>query len=512
MHPEYSDCRVAIRVDASAQIGTGHFIRCLTLAEDLSRRGATVHFFSRHLPEYLRTMLTDRKLEFTQIGSTSDPIVFSDLAHANWLGTTQQLDATQTREALFGESWDWLIVDHYALDIIWEKLLRTSVKKIAVIDDIANRVHDCDVLIDQNLHDGSSDRYKGLVPEQCVLLVGPSYALLRDEFRILRKKSRLRSGHVRRLLVFFGGMDESNLTTRVLNALSILELTGVAVDVVIGAQHSHFEEIGRICSSHGYNCYIQTNRMAQLMYEADLAIGAGGVAVWERCCLGLPSFVIQTAKNQEEQITTAASKGLIYAPQVSDMSEAQISRHLLALLDNPGLLQALSLGSSIVVDGCGLWRVTNSFIKNEICIRKASIHDSQNIFQWRNMPFVRSVSRNQNLIAWEDHQKWMTSVISSKSKNLLIGELRGSPVGVVRFDLDDDLAEVSIYLAPEAQGQGLGECLLRCAEEWLAANDPPLHRLKATVLGGNDRASKLFLRTDYVVDQTLFIKELSTNE
>jgi UDP-2,4-diacetamido-2,4,6-trideoxy-beta-L-altropyranose hydrolase len=457
-------------------------------------------------------MLVERNLGFTQIGSTLDPVASSDLAHAEWLGTTQQLDAEQTRDALSGMSLDWLIVDHYALDAVWEKTLRPLVKQIAVIDDIADRAHDCDVLIDQNLHDGSSDRYKGLVPEQCVLLVGPSYALLRDEFRMLRNNARPRSGHVRNLLVFFGGMDERNFTGRVLYALSRLELPALAVEVVLGAQHPHLEEIRRLCSSHGFNCHVQTNRMAQLMSAADLAIGAGGAAVWERCCLGLPAFVIQTAINQEEQIIAAGRRGLIYAPQLNNMSEADISRHVLALLENPALLQALSLGSSIVVDGCGLSRVANSLMENEIGIRKASAHDSQNIFQWRNMSFVRSVSRNQNVITWEDHQKWLISVLSSKSKHLLIGELRRAPVGVVRFDLEDEVAEVSIYLTPEALGQGLGECLLKYAEEWLVANTLGVLRLKATVLGVNDRSRRLFLRAGYVVDQTLFTKELATNE
>jgi UDP-2,4-diacetamido-2,4,6-trideoxy-beta-L-altropyranose hydrolase len=422
------------------------------------------------------------------------------------------VDAEQTREALSGTSWDWLIVDHYALDVVWEKALRPLAKRIAVIDDIADRVHDCDVLIDQNLHEDSSDRYKGLVPEQCALLLGPSYALLRDEFRELRTSTKPRSGNVDRVLVFFGGMDENNFTGRVLYALSRLERPELAVEVVLGAQHPHLEEIRRLCSNHGFNCHVQTNRMAQLMSAADLSIGAGGVAVWERCCLGLPALVIQTAKNQEEQITASARRGLIYAPQLDNMSEAEISRHLLSLLENPALLQALSLASSTVVDGCGLWRVANFLMKNEIDVREASSHDSENIFQWRNMPFVRNVSRNQNLISWEDHQKWLTSVLSSKSKHLLIGELKGTPVGVVRFDVEDDGAEVSIYLTPEALGQGLGDSLLKCAEEWLLNKALGIRRLKALSLGANERSKKLFSRSGYTTEQTLFIKELAVNE
>ena len=171
---------IAFRVDASTQIGTGHFMRCLTLADALKQHGAKIRFASRHMPEYLRDMLVVKGHEFMLLDSSPSDAISDGLSHANWLGTSQHADAQDTVQALSGQTWDWLIVDHYALDARWESALRQTAKNIFVIDDIADRQHDCDVLLDQNLYADMDSRYTGKVPAHCQLLLGPRYALLRD--------------------------------------------------------------------------------------------------------------------------------------------------------------------------------------------------------------------------------------------------------------------------------------------------------------------------------------------
>jgi UDP-2,4-diacetamido-2,4,6-trideoxy-beta-L-altropyranose hydrolase len=484
-------------------------MRCLTLATELSRRGATIHFVSRQLPGYLEAMLVGQNIGFTRIGSHVDPVESDGLTHAEWLGTTQDVDAAQSRSVLGGSPWDWLIVDHYGLGVVWEQRLRPIAKKIAVIDDIADRFHDCDVLLDQNYYENSSERYRALVPDQCQLLLGPEFALLREEFRELRYEAKYRSGQVRRVFVFFGGVDKENYTLRVMEALASLDLSSVAVDIVVGKLHSHLDEIQRLCLSLGFTCHVQTNKMAQLMSSADLAIGAGGGALWERCCLRLPSFVIPTAQNQEKQVMDVACKGGIYAPQLNMVDTDQLSRQLSVLLENPALLRSLSQRASDFVDGRGLFRVASFLMGQLIGIRRATLKDSENIFKWRNMSHVRYVSRSRNLIPLAEHHEWLSSTISSEVRHLLIGYLSGTAVGVVRFDVKDAIAEVSIYLTPEMLGFGLGGYLLKRAEEWLVRNVHGICQFRAVVLGSNERSRKLFMHTGYLVDQTQFSKQVS---
>lgn len=502
-------CRIAFRVDASTQIGTGHFMRCLTLADTLCQRGATVHFIARYLPDYFELMLADRKMPCTRIGSAKDPAASGGLEHAVWLGTTQEVDAAQSRTALGDMPWDWLIVDHYALDATWERAVRTRVRKIVAIDDIADRIHDCDVLIDQNFHEDATARYRELVPEHCRLLLGPSFAMLRSEFREARKSMGARFGHAKRVLIFFGGMDQENYTGQVLEALHRLSLAGMVVDVVIGKQHPYLRLIQEVCLEDGWHCHVQTDRMGQLMSAADLAIGAGGVAVWERCCVGLPSFVIPTAQNQEEQVFNLASRGVVYAPALLNKSADEISGHVRALLGNSCLLRAFSNAGTDLVDGEGVLRIANRLLGSQIRMRRATQDDSHNIFTWRNTFEIRSVSRNQDLISWQDHQAWFAAVLSSEARYLLIGELSGHSLGVVRFDVLNVVAEVSIYLTPEMQGQGWGGDLLRSAEAWLVHNVRSVRYLKAVVLGENERSMRLFTRTGYSFEQAQFIKEIS---
>ena len=290
--------KIAFRVDASSQIGTGHFMRCLTLADALKQHGAQIRFVSRHMPDHLRDMLIAREYEFMLLNSSSREAILDDLFHAHWLGTSQQGDAQDTIQALSDQKWDWLIVDHYALDARWENDLRHTAKKILVIDDIADRQHDCDVLLDQNFYADMNSRYTGIVPRHCQLLLGPRYALLREEFRQLRKQVKPRTGPVKRIFIFFGGVDSDNYTGRAIESLVNISIHELYVDVVIGSQHPCREQIEATCARHGFICHVQTSRMAELMTAADLAILAGGTVTWERCCLGLPAVVVITAENQ----------------------------------------------------------------------------------------------------------------------------------------------------------------------------------------------------------------------
>lgn len=499
---------VAFRVDASSKIGTGHLMRCLTLADALKQRGANCRFVSRHLPDHLRSMLVAKGHEFTHLDSVQNDMALDELAHAHWLGVSQAQDAADSIQALSDKVLDWLIVDHYALDSRWESMLRQIAKRILVIDDIADRQHDCDVLLDQNLYSDMNSRYGGKVPSHCKLLLGPRYALLRDEFRQLREHVKPRTGQVKRVLVFFGGMDTDNYTARAIEALASIGSHDVDVDVVIGAQHPYRERIEVVCAEQRFVCHVQTSRMAELMALADVAIGAGGSATWERCCLGLPTLTLCVAGNQGKQIADAASEGLLYAPELEGELSTAIGRHVGALLENGYLRQAISRNGMRTVDGRGVLRVIGNLGCSDIEIRVARQDDSEKLFEWRNHPAIRAASRKSEVINQEDHQKWFASVLASPDRLLLIGQREGLPVGVVRFDIRGDEAEVSIYLVPDIPQSGQGRELLQSAEYWFSANRPEVNKISACVLGGNERSQYLFSGAGYEVEFTSYSKRL----
>ncbi|WIW70388.1 UDP-2,4-diacetamido-2,4,6-trideoxy-beta-L-altropyranose hydrolase [Anaerosinus gibii] len=211
----------------------------------------------------------------------------------------QEQDAKEVIEILKNLDIDLLVVDSYAIDETWERIVRTYTKKIMVIDDLANRKHDCDILLDQNYYADMKIRYSGLVSDDCKLLLGPTYALLREEFYREKKKQRQRDGQIKNILMFFGGSDLTNETMKTLRALVALNREDITVNVVVGGSNQYKEEVKEFCQRyHWMNYYCQIHNMAEMMNEADLAIGAAGTTTWERFFLGLPTIVIAVAENQ----------------------------------------------------------------------------------------------------------------------------------------------------------------------------------------------------------------------
>lgn len=499
---------IAFRTDVSQQIGTGHFMRCLTLADGLNQQGMHIRFVSRHLPEYLQNMLEEKEYEFVILDSRQNDVPIDELAHANWLGVSQEQDATDSVQALSDLMWDWIMVDHYALDHRWESTLRQSSKKILVIDDIADRQHDCDVLLDQNFYTDMEMRYTDKVPSFCQLLLGPKYALLREEFSLLHKHVKPRNGSVKRVLVFFGGVDADNYTGRTIEILSEIRDSDLHVDVVIGLQHPCCEQIKAKCIQYEFNFYVQTDKMATLMASADLAIGAGGSATWERCCLGLPALSICIAENQSKQISDAAKEALMYAPQFGKDLMDEMKNHIIAFVENPYLREYISSRAMQFVDGRGVLRIIRELGCSGIVMRRVNPNDLLNLFDWRNHPNIRSVSKNGDSISWENHQKWFANVINSNDKVLLIGENNGDPIGVVRFDKQTEVADVSIYLVPDVNHSGQGRNLLSSAEQWIKENHSDIKYIRAIVLGNNNKSQQMFINSNYTIETTHYIKQL----
>ncbi|MBI4995418.1 MAG: UDP-2,4-diacetamido-2,4,6-trideoxy-beta-L-altropyranose hydrolase [Rhodocyclales bacterium] len=500
--------RVVIRTDASPQIGTGHLARCQSLADMLQRRGADVTFICRHLTDGARERLAASGHEVRLIAGDG---ATDELPHSRWLGGAQDVDAAATRKIIAGRPVDWLVVDHYALDQRWECLLRDAVARIMVIDDLADRNHDCDLLVDQNLHEDMAERYDGRVPARARRMLGPRHALLRPEFAALR--GRRRDGSVRRVLVFFGGVDAGNQTGRVLRLMPSALPAGTAVDAVIGAAHPHRADIVALCQRLGYACHVQTPRMGELMAAADLAIGAGGTAIWERCCVGLPAVCWALAENQRSQVDAAARLGLLHAPARIGTDDAALAMQIAALCDSPGWLQAMAAAGGAQVDGAGVARVCRAMGCSGVELRRATAADSERLFGWRNREAVRRVSRNSAPIERAAHEHWLAATLARDDRCLLVGERDGQALGVVRFDIDGDAAEVSIYLAPGEHGAGAGGDLLAAAERWLLRNLPRrVCTLLAEVADDNAPSRQMFVSAGYRADATCYLKRIQPDE
>jgi len=352
--------RVAFRTDASSQIGTGHVMRCLTLADALREHGAECQFVCREHEANLMDHICSRGY---QIDALPKPDVNasseSGVAHASWLGVDWQTDANQTRQALGNEAFDWLIVDHYALDHRWESALRSSCKRMMAIDDLADRQHDCDLLLDQN-YGSSAERYRGFVPADSAQCHGPEYALLKPVYAERRAQLPARDGQVRRVLIYFGGgADATNLTHLAVQAFQAPELAHIELDIVVGAAYAHQSSLEELVAQRGNaTIHRQLPDLADLMAKSDLAIGAGGATTWERCCMGLPTIVISIAENQRPSCEALSADQLIdYLGHVNHVTSEFIRDRVLSLLTTPNLLRELSERGLKLVDGNGVLKV-----------------------------------------------------------------------------------------------------------------------------------------------------------
>lgn len=359
--------RTVLRVDASLNMGSGHVMRCLTLADALRAQGGECHFICREHQGNLLEFIRQRGYSVTalpagpehfQPGADSAPPV---LAHAAWLGCDWALDAEQSRPVLERIQPDWLVVDHYALDARWETALRPYCRKLMVMDDLADRQHLCNVLLDQNLGRKQQD-YTGLIPQDCELLLGPQYALLRPEFSALREYSlgRRVQPEFRHILISMGGVDQHNATGEVLALLDACPLpTDVHLTVVMGPHAPWLTDVQVKAGQMPWvtDVLVNTDNMAQLMADADLAIGAAGSTSWERSCLGLPCILLCLADNQKMVTQALASNGAAMVLDMQGMKDdgARLLSEMLikARASAPLMIES----AATITDGSGITRL-----------------------------------------------------------------------------------------------------------------------------------------------------------
>jgi UDP-2,4-diacetamido-2,4,6-trideoxy-beta-L-altropyranose hydrolase len=491
----------AIRVDGSPRLGFGHLMRCLALADALRAAGSEVVFLCGSEAGHRNEFPVSKGYRVATLPPGRS---------AEW---SSREDAARTIALLDGLApVDWMVVDHYGLSRDWEHAVRSHCGRLMVIDDLADRPHECDVLLDQNLSALRPGRYDGLVSGSCERLLGPEFALLRAEFRVARESARSRDGQVRRMLVSFGAGDQADQTLLAIRAIDRIAERRFAVEVVIGPDEQSARRVREACAGRpGIRVHCDVADMAAMIASADVAIGGGGVSMLERCCLGLPSLVVTLADNQESGARALAERGAIISlGRAERLDEASLEIAVAAVLRAPELLHHVSTQAWQLVDGRGAIRVARRLCGTPIGVRLATSDDRDRALEWRNAEATRAGSFEHGRISADQHRTWFSAALSSDSRVLLIGETGAGPVGVLRYDIEGSLASVSVYLAPDLHGRGLGPELLRAGDRWLRENLPKVSQVRAQILSSNAVSRAAFRSAGFGEYGEILVKQLRT--
>lgn len=492
--------KVLIRADATPRMGSGHIVRCLALAAALRDQGATVSFAVSELPPHLV-----RALEQAGHGLFFVPAALSPDCAMPFADQAQVADAQATLAAA-GQV-DWLLVDSYRLGLPFEDAIRQAGIRLAVIDDLG-REHRADLLLDQTLHRDAASRYAA---SDCTTrLLGPRFALLRPGFAAARQRVSARRGPVRRLFAMMGGTDPDDCLNLVLDAIVLAEADGIPADIVATSSHPALARLRARCAANpGWTLHTDSPDVAELMAVADLAIGAGGTASWERACLGVPSLAICIADNQRELLHEASAAGMLLALPAGSGSD-NVAAALRLLIADEGLRQHLSAQGLALVDGGGARRVASAMRAALVTVRPATVADADALLAWRNAPAVREASRMTHEISADEHRQWLDRTLAADDRWLLLGLCQGAEIGAVRFDsLQPTCAEVSIYMSPAAlPGDGAG--LLAAAERWLLQRRPDMCAIVAEYRADNLPSQALFTNSGYRARTVTSQKRLKT--
>lgn len=482
------------RCDASPAIGGGHVMRCLTLANHLAEKGCLIRFACT--AETVRTVsaLATSGFEIVELADPLDPAELTACVPA-------PVEAA--------------ILDHYGTDIAYERAMRSIARITMAIDDLADRPHECDFILNQNFGVAASD-YTGLIPAGSKVLAGAQFALLRPEFARARPEAlarRARQSRVESILISMGLTDVGGITAKVLEA-TVEADTGAMIEVVVGSRAPSLDRIKTIASRRSdISVHVDTADMPALMTAADLAIGAAGSTSWERCCLGLPTITMVLAENQRNVVRSLASAGVL--AQASSVEE--VRSQVTQLCTSPEARQAMAMAAEAVTDGKGAGRVVRCLDErpeNRLELRPATMQDAESLWKWRNDTGTREASGSVDVIAWPSHVSWLRDHLMRDDTRILIAEEDALPVGMVRFDrAQHDAAVVSINLDPAMRSKGLGGQILSLGRRFVRDSGFAT-KLLAHVRPENTASCRLFRRQGFEIkgsDGEMLVFEMPIN-
>lgn len=439
--------RLLFRCDASTTIGAGHLMRCLSIADLAASRGDECHFFCADLPGFDGVQVVARQHSLTLLPAQPD---WRSLYRAimGWGGS------------------DWLIVDHYLLDRGWEWPLAALFPQQLVIDDLADRPHEATRLLDITPYRQLAD-YGESQFEQAPLL-GPGYAPLRPEFAKLRPAAlarRASNSAIRRLLLSLGAMDSDNHLSRILPLIDQLPIPTLEIDLVLASKAPHIEVLKKVManSRHHVKLHLDASNMAELMLQADIAIGAGGTSCWERATLALPTLLFTLADNQLENARRLEqANAVIWLGDLRTLNNEQLLQQLSAHWPTQDALQQLGKHSAALGDGMGAQRLLQELtqLRHTYWLQPITIEDAEWMWHWQQDAVTRRYSRNTEFPPLNEHQTWLHGVLQHPQRWLFKVMSATGPCAVVRLDeasKPEGYNEVSIYVAPEQHQQGHGK-------------------------------------------------------
>ena len=349
------------RVDSSSIIGSGHVMRCLALAEALDSLGNSCTFISRNLNGNINNLIKDKKFSLIELPNPKKDFKDNkEIKHSSWLETSWEHDAEETIEILKNMNYDTLIVDHYALWLPWEKKIKDYIKKIFVIDDLGDREHLCDHILDHNLGTGE-EKYTGLIPKNCKTMFGTKYALINQRFLTYRDYSANRKNlsPSKSLLINFGGGDPKNYITKIIDAINIYKLPAdISIEIILGPINSKDINLDKAIKNIPNKIHLHKYKenMAEFLSNIDLVIGAAGSSSWERCCLGVPTIMFSLAYNQNEIGVALSKSGSSVLMTDDDIKNGKLISKVKNLFSSDAL-EIMSEKALQLVDGKGIERV-----------------------------------------------------------------------------------------------------------------------------------------------------------
>ncbi len=468
------------RCDASTRIGAGHVIRSMVLADALYAVGWECAFVTR---------ATSLKSVPALANSRMQVIVLEGPAQ----------DEPLQIAAATGGAADLMVVDHYERGEDFERACRGSAKMILVIDDATGRRHDCDFLLD------AATRGPDRLATGTRQFLGPVYALLRSDFHRLRYQSLSRRKTNRgceRIVVSFGMIDASDRTGAILPILNRLLPRGCRIDILIGTHASgfHFVRNRAAESALDVEVHVDASDVPEIMAAADIALGAGGMTSWERCCLGIPALVVVTATNQlpNAAILREAGAAIIIGDGIA-IDERVLEQGVKNLTENPIKYWEMSGRSAALCDGLGPQRVaigvSPEVIRgvDEIRLRPVTTDDADTMFEWQRDPSTRRYFRNPLAPSHDEHCRWLKSKLTDNNCIFNVVTLNDREAGVLRLDrIGDSSYEISILTAPKQKRRGVASAALRLARRLC-----PAAELRADVLDENEASARLFSGCGY---------------
>ncbi|MDA7738839.1 UDP-2,4-diacetamido-2,4,6-trideoxy-beta-L-altropyranose hydrolase [Amylibacter sp.] len=500
--------QVVFRVDSSLQIGSGHLMRCLTLAECLKNDGIDICFICRKNSGNLRAKIIKKGFRLFELESSIKARYEDKPFHSKWLNVTQKEDANQCKKILEKIKPDWLVVDHYALDHEWESDLKDFCTNIMVIDDLADRKHNCDLLLDQTFG-RIAEHYIDLVPKVCTLLVGAEYSLLRPDFADWRSYSieRRSQADLKNLLITMGGIDLENHTEEVLIKLDHCVLpVDINIVIVLGSHYPHLESLKMRAERSKYKINIQVDveNMAEIMANSDIAIGAAGSTSWERCCMGLPTIQVVLAENQK-----------FLAKKLSEVNASLLVNEASSLQslinDASKWMQDVSISSARITDGTGTLKVasqiTDSIVKIKLqkfgqveLVSYVNLNSNDQAFalKMRNDISVKRWMYSQREISQREHRDFIKKLNDNQERRYFLVKLQGTIVGSINFSniVPNDSLDFGLFTNPYIELKGAGR-ILEAAGNYYANFKFGVKKVKLEVFSDNTRAIKFYKKCGY---------------